>query len=103
MSRDIKRNMARRMMEIHGARQINKKKYFHPMQTDANGNSKKVSFFALHWKDYLNPESDYRKDLDRKLKAMTARFNRTHGTHFHAPWPVSKYGSDVYRQKVKEA
>ena len=99
MSRELKRSIARRMMEIHGVKRINKKNRI-DYRKESKDNPKKVSFFSLHWKEYLDPESEYRKDLANKLKTMTARYNRANGTHFYPPWPVTKFGTDVARKQA---
>lgn len=59
--RELKRGVARTLMNIHGIRQINKKKF----QEEDKG---KRSYFAIHWRDYLNPKSDQRKDLRWRLE-----------------------------------
>lgn len=64
--RELKRSIARNLMKIHGIEQINKKKFLVP------GSKTKRSYFSLHWKDYLNPESDQRKDLRKKLERRYA-------------------------------
>lgn len=64
--RELKHSVARNLMKMHGAEQINKKKFLLP------GSKKKRSYFSLHWRDYLNPESEQRKDLRKKIKRAAA-------------------------------
>lgn len=64
--RELKRSIARNLMKMHGVEQINKKKFLLP------GSKKKRSYFSLHWKDYLNPESEQRKDLRKKIERAAA-------------------------------
>lgn len=64
--RELERSVARTLMNIHGIKQINKKKF----QEEDRG---KKSYFALHWRDYLNPKSDQRKDLRRRLERAAIR------------------------------
>lgn len=49
-----------------------------------------VSFFSLHWKEYLDPESKYRKDLEHQLKREALRQTRAYGKPVTAPWPVPR-------------
>ena len=52
--REIKRKIARHMMELAGIEHINLK-----MTTvDARGKVEKHSYFAKHWKAYMDPGSD---------------------------------------------
>lgn len=60
--RELKRSIARNLMKMHGIEQINKKKFL------VSGAKTKRSYFSLHWRDYLNPESEQRKDLRKKLE-----------------------------------
>ena len=86
-TRQIKRSIARHLMEMHGITQINKKQFTRPAKRRGlfqKNYGKKVSFFALHWRDYLNPASAYRKSLEAQLK----REARRHGGK--APWPVPR-------------
>lgn len=86
-TRQIKRSIARHLMEMHGVTQINKKQYTRPAKgrdLRQRNKGKKVSFFALHWRDYLDPTSAYRKNLEAHLK----RDARGHGDV--APWPVPR-------------
>lgn len=62
--RELKRSIARNLMKMHGVEQINKKKFLVPFIN----NTKKRSYFSLHWRDYLNPESEQRKDLRKKIE-----------------------------------
>ena len=84
--RSLKRSIARHIMEIDGAYQINKKKYQRPK----GKNLAEVSFFSLHWKDYLNPNSVYRKNLTNRLLREAARQTRAYGKLVRAPWPAAK-------------
>ena len=86
-TRQIKRSIARYLMEMHGITQINKKQFTQPakqLNPRQRNDGKKVSFFALHWRDYLDPTSAYRKNLEAQLK----REARRHGNK--APWPVPR-------------
>ena len=84
--RSLKRSVARCIMEIDGMAQINKKKCRKP----ESKSTKKVSFFSLHWKEYLNPKSIYRKNLTARLQRDAARQTRAYGKLVKAPWPASK-------------
>lgn len=98
--RDIKRSIARHLMEMHGVEKINKKNRWKPVKAGKAGNEKStfqqqndgkmVSFFSLHWKEYLDPESKYRKDLERQLKREAIRQTRAYGKPVTAPWPVPR-------------
>lgn len=93
--RELKRSIARHLMEMHGVTQINKKNHWRPNKKgqsafEQQNSGKKVSFFALHWKDYLNPDSLYRKDLEWKLKLKAARQSRVRGRDVQNPWPVPR-------------
>lgn len=68
--RELKRSIARNLMKMHGIEQINKKKFLIP------GSKKKRSYFSLHWRDYLNPESEQRKDLRKKAERALAFYRR---------------------------
>ena len=59
--RELKRSVARHLMEMHGISQINKKKFMVP------GSRTKRSYFSMHWRDYLNPKSEQRKYLRKRL------------------------------------
>ena len=93
--RDIKRNIARHLMEMHGMKQINKKNRWKPTNTGKNksqyqqqNSGKMVSLFSLHWKEYLDPESKLRKSLEAGLKREALRQTRAYGKLVTAPWPV---------------
>lgn len=92
-TRQIKRSIARHLMEMHGVTRINRKQFTRPAkgrgQLQRNDN-KKVSFFALHWRDYLNPASTYRKSLEGQLKREAARQTRQYQKLVKAPWPVTR-------------
>lgn len=50
-TRQIKRSIARHLMQMHGVTQINKKQFTRPAKGRdplQRNNGKKVSFFALH-------------------------------------------------------
>ena len=98
--RDIERSIARHLMELHGVKNINRKKFrrkaksgkiktFQDLQDKMN-EGKKVSFFALHWKEYLDPESSYRKDMERQLKRDALLQTKKYGKPVTAPWPVPR-------------
>lgn len=84
--RELKRSIARNLMKMHGVEQINKKR----LNRSVKGKHKKVSFFSLHWKEYLDPESKYRKSLDGQLKRDAAMQTRRYGKRVPAPWPVPR-------------
>ena len=88
--RDIKRRIARHLMEMHGVEQINKKKYIQRAKDGHADGVRKKSFFALHWREYLDPASDYRKDLEKKLKRAAARQGAIEGKPVRAAWPVPR-------------
>ena len=89
--RELKRSIARHMMELHGVTKINKKNHWRPNKngrTAYDGN--KVFFFSLHWKDYLNPDSLYRKSLEHDLKQEAARQAHMSNKPVPNPWPVPR-------------
>ena len=95
--RDIKRSIARHLMEMHGVEKINKKNRWKPSKAgnekstfQQQNDGKMVSFFSLHWKEYLDPESKYRKDLEHQLKREALRQTRAYGKLVTAPWPVPR-------------
>ena len=88
--REIKRNIARHMMEVAGVKQKNKRNKENPMKTDKWGVPIKTSYFALHWKEYLNPNSSYRKALERQQLSMAARLYRRVYKPVRAAWPCCK-------------
>lgn len=72
--RSMRRQIARHIMELAKIEKINKKRFDvgigkpeKPGQAIASA-AKKKSYFALHWKAYLDPESDERKALHAKLR-----------------------------------
>ena len=84
--REIKRKIARHMMELAGIEHINRK-----MTTvDARGKVEKHSYFAKHWKAYMDPGSDERKTLHAKLRAKEARRKQLDPTYRPVlkPWPL---------------
>jgi len=95
--RDIERNIARHLMEMHGMKKINKKNRWKPSNSKKNkslyqqqNDGKMVSFFSLHWKEYLDPQSKYRKALESELKREAIRQSRAYGKPVKAPWPVPR-------------
>lgn len=85
--RSMRRQIARHMMELAEIEKINKKRFDvdigkpgKPGQAIASA-AKKKSYFALHWKAYLDPESDERKALHAKLK-------REFAMAMIQPWPL---------------
>ena len=88
--RDIKRRIARHLMELHGVEQINKKKYIQRARDGQADGVRKKSFFALHWREYLDPVSDYRKDLENKLKRAANKRGLATGKDVEPAWPVPR-------------
>ena len=95
--RELKRSIARHLMEMHGMTQINKKKHWKPTSTGGRrstfqqqNDGRMVSFFSLHWKEYLDPESKLRKNLEAGLKREALRQTRAYGKPVKAPWPVPR-------------
>lgn len=88
--REIRRNIARHMMEVAGVKQKNKRNKENPLKTDKWGVPIKTSYFALHWKEYLNPNSSYRKALEREQLGVAARFYRRVYKPVRAAWPCCK-------------
>ena len=80
--RELKRSIARHLMQIHGMEQINKPKYTRPGTSD---NNKKASFFALNWRDYLNPESHQRDALHKMLRR---KYPHVPGATLPGVWPL---------------
>lgn len=51
--RELKRSIARYLMQLDGIEKINKRRFTIDDPKHPN-NDKKVSFFSLHWKEYMN-------------------------------------------------
>lgn len=92
----MKRQMARHMMELAGVRRIKKRKSHIDAET---GKVVKTSYFASHWKAYMDPESDERKALARVLKARHARDQKRanaarkqgeRAVKLPPPWPLTR-------------
>lgn len=95
--RELKRSIARHLMEMHGMTQINKKKHWKPTTTGGRrstfqqqNDGRMVSFFSLHWKEYIDPKSNFRRSLESGLKRDAIRKSRLYGKPFEAPWPVPR-------------
>lgn len=88
--REIKRNIARHMMEVAGVKQINKRDKENPMKTNKWGVPLKTSYFALHWKEYLDPKSSFRKSLEQQQLSQAARLYRRTYKPVRAAWPCCK-------------
>jgi len=88
--REIKRNIARHMMEVAGVKQMNKRNKENPLKTNKWGAPIKTSYFALHWKEYLDPKSSYRKALENQQMAVAARLYRRFYKPVRAAWPCCK-------------
>lgn len=86
--RELKRSIARHLMEMSGIAQINKRNKENPMKRDRYGVSTKTSYFALHWREYLDPKSPYRRSLENKLRAHAARQSNMAGKRIMPGWPV---------------
>ena len=86
--RELKRSIARHLMEMNGIAQINKRNKENPMRRDRYGRTPKASYFSLHWREYLDPASPYRKSLENKLRADAARQTRMYGKGVMPGWPV---------------
>ena len=91
--RELKRSIARHLMEMHGVEKINKKQ-FEPRARNGEqkqpNSGKKVSFFSMHWKEYLDPASDYRKALEKKLRYDANKQSLVTGKTVRAAWPVPR-------------
>jgi len=87
--RELKRNIARHMMEMNGITQINKKRFD---KRDANGNLiGRESYFSRNWKKYLDPESDVRKVLHNKLRRAEADYMRRYQKPIRVhTWPLAQ-------------
>lgn len=93
--RSMERQMARHMMELAGVRRINEKKSSLDMKT---GKVVKASYFAKHWKAYMDPESDERKALHAKLMHKAAMEMQKQGARkpgqravkLPPPWPLTR-------------
>jgi len=85
--RELKRNIARHMMEVAGVKQKNKRNKENPMKTDKWGVPMKTSYFALHWKEWLDPKSSFRKSLEREQLGQAARLYRRVYQPVRAAWP----------------
>lgn len=86
--RELKRSIARHLMEMNGITQINKRNKENPMRTDKWGTPIRTSYFALHWREYLDPKSPYRKSLENKLKRDAAMKSNYYREKFLPGWPV---------------
>ena len=84
--RSLKRSIARHLVEMHGVQQINKKR----INKSVKGKSKKVSFFSLHWREYLDPTSKYRKSLANQLKRDAVIQTCRYGKRVSPSWPVPR-------------
>lgn len=58
--RELKRSVARHLMDLYGIKQVNRKKY---SETRKDGVVVKRSYFAKNWRKFLDPESDLHKSL----------------------------------------
>lgn len=69
--RKLKRSIARNMMQLAGIERINKK---NRAVFDKNGKDtgKRVSYFSLHWRDFVEPS----KTLSRKINKASKRRER---------------------------
>ena len=65
--RDLKRSIARAMMESQGIPRINKKR---PVQKGDNVIYK--SFFAQHWREFLDPNSKWNKRRPKRRRRVMA-------------------------------
>lgn len=107
----MERQIARHMMELADIDQINKKKFKAPNKK-AKGlrlkpdDGRKTSYFALHWRAYLDPESNERKALHSKLlrefemelrKKPTRRIKPTRVPRI-LPWPTGHRLESVRRK-----
>lgn len=63
--RELKRSIARHLMQLHGVTQINKRQF---TETDAKGVPHKRSYFSRHWREYLDPESKLNNRVRRMAK-----------------------------------
>lgn len=70
--RELKRSIARYLMQLQGIERINKKQY---RVADGNGadTGKRTSYFALHWKEYLDPSNKLHKRAVQRLKTARGR------------------------------
>lgn len=93
--RELKRSIARYLMELNGVKRLNKRDKENPLKTDKFGVPLKTSYFALHWREYLDPLSAYRRELEAKqirhARAMTIRYKKP----FPVAWPAGKHGYSV--------
>lgn len=88
----MKCRLARHMMELNGIEQINKKKIEARRMVRGIETPAKTSYFAKHWRDYLDPESKERKALHAKLMLEAARAKRREPKKLVLrPWPCG-YG-----------
>ena len=88
--RELKRSIARHMMEVAGVKQINKRDKENPMRTNRYGIPKKTSYFSLHWKEWLDSKSSFRKSLEREQLSVAARLYRRVYKPVRAAWPCCK-------------
>lgn len=88
--RELKRSIARHLMDVAGVRQKNKRNKENPLKTDKWGAPIKTSYFALHWQEYLDPQSPYRKALEREQYRQAARFYQRFKKPVRAAWPCCK-------------
>ena len=81
----MKRQLARHMMELAGIEKKNKKRITVNEET-----GEKASYFAIHWRAYLDPRSEEREALHKKI---LGDFNREMKKNprkgpVMTPWPV---------------
>ena len=84
--RELRRSIARRLMELGEVRHINRKIV---VETEGGGKVR-TSYFARHWREYLDPESDYRRALEAGLRAAARRESEKTGKKVAPGWPVPR-------------
>lgn len=60
--RELKRSIARHLMQLHGVTRINKPQF---TETRKDGIAVKRSYFSRHWREYLDPESKINQRVKR--------------------------------------
>lgn len=70
--RELKRSIARHLMKLQGVERINKKQFL-LRDNDGHATGKRTSYFALHWREYLDPTNTFHKRAVAKLKTARGR------------------------------
>ena len=70
--RELKRSIARHLMKLQGIERINKKQ-FRVYNGNGANTGKRQSYFARHWREYLDPSNKLHKRAVQKMKSARGR------------------------------